>query len=31
MYGSFIALVGLIGMISGVVISANYIKWRVRL
>jgi hypothetical protein len=31
MYGSFIALVGLIGMLTGVVISANYIKWRVRL
>jgi hypothetical protein len=31
MYGSFVAIVGLIGMISGVVISANYIRWRVRL
>ncbi len=30
MYGSFIALIGLIGMLTGVVFSANYIKWRVR-
>jgi hypothetical protein len=31
MYGSFIALIGLVGMLTGVVISCNYIKWRVRL
>ena len=30
MYGSFIALIGLMGMLTGVVLSANYIKWRVR-
>lgn len=30
MYGSFVALIGFVGMMSGVVLSANYIKWRVR-
>lgn len=31
MYGSFVALIGLMGMLTGVVISVNYLKWRVRL
>jgi len=30
MYGSYVAFVGFAGMMTGVILSANYIKWRVR-